>query len=41
MQGSCIKFIHLFITLLIFLGNVFNMQHKIFILQKYFECLVH
>jgi hypothetical protein len=40
MQGSCIKFIHLFITLLINLGNVFNMQHKIFILRKYFECLV-
>jgi hypothetical protein len=41
MQGSCIKFIHLFITLLIYLVNIFNMQHKIFILRKYFECLVH
>jgi hypothetical protein len=41
MQGSCINFIHLFITLLIYLSNVFNMQHKIFILQRYFECVVH
>jgi hypothetical protein len=41
MQGSCIKFIHLFITLLIYLGNVFNMQHIIFILWKDLECVVH
>jgi hypothetical protein len=41
MQGTCIKFIHLFIYLLIYLGNVFNMQNIIFILRKYFECVVH
>jgi hypothetical protein len=41
MQGSCIKFIHLFITLLIYLGNIFNMQHIIFILWKDFKCGVH